>query len=271
MDAPKLKPPGTSIAPSKPELAGTSIIAPKAKKVIKAPLYGHAWSVHPLPCRGKVIFRVFRRANSKRIPKTFMSLAEAKADAKSILKELYGIGESKIHLTDDEKRDWQAAVKLMKKAGIRTSLESVIRLHCDLVNIAGSASLLMDVVRKWADSRGNAVTPITHTALRSAYIDALQKKGRSERYREAQSSHTGQFVKHAGGEVMSDRVSCKLIQDFLDSKKVDARTKQNLLNAVKAMMTFGQSLEYVPKEWDEADHVIIPEVKHKPPLTYTPE
>ena len=67
---------------------------------------------HQLP--GKGVFRVFHRVNGERIPKTFMSLSKAKADAKSLLKELYGKADSRIHLTDDEKRDWQAAMKLLR-------------------------------------------------------------------------------------------------------------------------------------------------------------
>ena len=257
-----------------PKLSGDDTIAPPKpeKKVIRVKLYSHEWPVYPLPCRGRTIFRVFNQVDGKRSPRTFMSLDQARAFAKSLLKERYGNAESKIHLSDDEKRDWQAAVNLKRNAGVKTSLESVVRLHCDLVNIAGSASLLTDVVRKWADSRGNTVTPITLSDLRIAYNDALQKKGRSKRYRDAQSSHTGQFVKHAGGEVMSDRVTCKLIQNFLDDKKgVEPRTTRNLLEAIMAMMSFGQSQKHVPKEWDEADQVIIPDVAPKPVVTYTPE
>ena len=82
----------------------------KAAKVVKVPLHGHWWPVYPMRSRRKDIFRVFHRVNGVRIPKTFMTLAAAK----SLLKEHYGKGDSKIHLTEDEKRDWQAAVRIAK-------------------------------------------------------------------------------------------------------------------------------------------------------------
>src|SRR5881396_2180269 len=130
--------------------------APKPeKKAVKVLLHGHSWTVYPMSCRGTEIFRVFHRVNGERVPKTFMSLAVAKADAKSILRELYGKADSKIHLTDAEKRDWKAATNLKKQAGIQSSLETVMRHYVDLVMVVGGqASLLTDVARKYAESRG---------------------------------------------------------------------------------------------------------------------
>jgi hypothetical protein len=258
MDAPKPKSLGTSMAPSKPE-----------KKVVKVSLYGHVWPVYPLKSRGKDIFRVFHRVNAERVPKTFMSLAEAKEDAKNILKELYGRGESKIHLTEDQKRDWHAATSMLKDAGIRSSLETVSRHYSDLAKVVGHASLLTDVARKYAESRGKTGAPIKLADLRAAYVAALTKQDCSRRYIDAQNSHTGQFTRDAG-EAMSDRVTRELIQDFIDSKKdVDARTKRNLLDAIRAMMVFGKSNRNVPEEWDEADRVVMPAVKPKKVKTYT--
>ena len=52
---------------------------------------------------------------------------------------------------------------------------------------------------------------------------------------------------------MSDGITREVLQGFIDSKKkVDPRTKKNLLDAVKAMMTFGKSIRNVPVEWEEA-------------------
>ncbi len=241
------------------------------KKAVQVTLHGHSWTVYPIKSRKLTIFRVFHRVNGKRAPKTFMSLAEAKADAKNLLKEHYGKADSKIHLTDDEKRDWHAAMKLKQDAGLRCSLETAIRHYADLVKIVGQASLLTDVAHKYAQSRGNTGLPVKLKALRDAYLEALKKRDCSIRHRDAQRSHTGQFLKHAG-EVMSDKVTRELIQEFIDNKKgVDARTKLNLLNAVRAMMRFGQSTRCVRKEWDEAEHVVAPAVKLKKVKTYTAE
>jgi integrase len=243
----------------------------KAAKVVKVPLYGHSWPVYPMKSRGKDIFRVFHRVNGERIPKTFMSLVEAKADAKSILKELYGRSGSKIHLTDDEKRDWQAAMIGLKQAGIRSSLETVVRHYSDLAKIVGHASLLTDVARKYADGLGKTVTPVKLSVLRDAYLAALKKQNLSKRYIDAQRSHTGQFLNKAG-DVMSDRVTREELQGFLDSKRgVDARTKLNLLEANRAMLRFGRSKRYVPRDWDEADHVVTPAEQPKQVKTYTAE
>jgi hypothetical protein len=150
MEAPKSKPPDAVLARSTPDMPGTGVDAPKPKKVIKVPLYGHVWSVHPLACRGKVIFRVFHRVDGKRVSKTFMTRQEATAEAKSLLKARYGKGESQIHLTEDEKRDWQAARAIQQQAGIRSSFESISRHYTDLCAAAGGAGLLTDIVRKHA-------------------------------------------------------------------------------------------------------------------------
>ncbi|HEY3855715.1 MAG TPA: hypothetical protein VGO67_15105 [Verrucomicrobiae bacterium] len=260
MDAPNAKMSGTANEVAKPE-----------KKVIKVQFHGHVWPIYPMKSRGKDIYRVFHRVNGERKPKTFMSLSEAKKDAKNILKELYGRGESKIHLTEAQKRDWHAATGVLKDAGIRSSLETVTRHYSDLIKVIGHASLLTDVTRKYAESRGKSGAPIKLADLRVDYLAALKKQERSRRYIDAQKSHTGQFTRDAG-EVMSDRVTRELIQNFIDAKRdVDARTKKNLLDAVRAMMAFGKSNRNVPQEWDESDRVVMPAVKPKKVKTYSAE
>jgi hypothetical protein len=62
-----------------------------------------------MKCRNTTLYRVFYRLNGERRPKSFSSLADAKADAKKIIKEIYTQGERKFHLATDEKLDWQAA------------------------------------------------------------------------------------------------------------------------------------------------------------------
>ena len=147
----------------------------------------------------------------------------------------------------------------------------MVRHYCDLAKIVGHASLLTDVARTFAESRGKTGTPIKLSTLRDAYLVALKQQNLSKRYIDAQRSNTGQFLKHAE-EVMSDRVTREELQAFLVSKKgVDARTKLNLLEANRAMMRFGQSQRYVPREWDEADHVVTPVERPKAVRIYTAE
>jgi hypothetical protein len=89
------------------------------KKAIEVTLHGHAWKVYPMKCRNKTLYRVVHRVNGERRPKNFSLPAEAKAHAKNIIKEIYTQGDSKIHLAADEKLDWQAAMNVLKRAGIR--------------------------------------------------------------------------------------------------------------------------------------------------------
>ena len=70
-----------------------------------------------MKCRNTTLYRVVHRVNRERRPKNFSSLADAKADAKNIIKEIYTQGDSKIHLAADEKLDWQAAMNVLKRAG----------------------------------------------------------------------------------------------------------------------------------------------------------
>jgi hypothetical protein len=46
--------------------------------------------------------------------KSLSSLADAKADAKNIIKEIYAQGDSKIHLAADEKLNWLAAMEVLR-------------------------------------------------------------------------------------------------------------------------------------------------------------
>jgi integrase len=242
------------------------------KRVIEVDLHGHTWPIYPLKCRNKTIYRVYHRVNGERIPKTFASEAKAKADAKSILREIYAKGDEKIHLTSDEKLDWKSAMSVLKEAGIRLSLETVCRHHADLAKVVGDASLLTDVARKYAESRGREVTPVKLSVLRDNYIAALDKRELASRYIDAQRSHTGQFIACVKPDTLSDKITRELLQDFIDSKrKVDPRTKKNLLDAANAMMTFGKSNRCVPLEWEEAKHVVMPSVKAKIVTTYTAE
>jgi hypothetical protein len=241
----------------------------RPKKKIAVRYHGHEWPVYPLQCRGSTLFRVIHRVNGERRPKTFSTFAKAKADALNILKEIYAKGDNKIHLTDDEKRDWHAAIAALRQAGIRSSLETVCRSY--VAKIVGGASLLIDVARQYAERRAQAVVPVRLSVLREAYLAALKKRNCSVRHIDAQRSHTGQFIVYAGADTKSDKITRELLQDFVDGKKkVDPRTKKNLLDAAKAMMVFGQSNRQVPVEWEEADHVVLPAVKLKKITTYTP-
>lgn len=257
--------------------AKTPTSAPKSEsrrptKTIEVVYHGHVWKVHPMKCRNATVYRVYHRVNGERIPRNFSSLQKAKADAKAILKDLYAAGETQIHLTEDEKRDWHAAMSILKTSSVRMTLETMARHYCDLVKIVGHASLLTDVARKYAEGRGKTGKPIKLAALQKNYLDALAKRERSTRYQDAQASHTGQFVKHVGDGRFSDQITRELIQEFIDSKgRCDPRTKLNLLNAVDAMMRFGKSTRCVPVEWEEAKNVILPAVKAKKIRTYTAE
>jgi hypothetical protein len=51
-------------------------------------------------------------------------------------------------LAADEKLDWQAAMNVLRRAGIRSSLEMICRQYADLCAAAGGAGLLTDIVRK---------------------------------------------------------------------------------------------------------------------------
>jgi len=241
-------------------------------KKIMVSYHGHEWPVYPLKCRDYTIYRVIHRVNGERHPKTFGTLAKAKADALAILKEIYAKGDSKIHLTDDDKLDWKSATSVLRQARIRASLETVCRHYADLVSIVGSANLLTDMARKHAGSRGKTILPLRISSLRNAYVTALEKKQLSDRHIDAQRSHTGQFLAYVGEDAVSDGITREVLQGFIDSKKkVDPRTKKNLLDAVKTMMTFGKSSRNVPVEWEEANHVVMPAVKPKKVSTYTAE
>ena len=56
------------------------------KKVL-VELYVHEWPVYPLTCRKTTVYRVFHHVDGKRVPKNFTTLAKARADAKTLLKE----------------------------------------------------------------------------------------------------------------------------------------------------------------------------------------
>ena len=71
-----------------------------------------------MKCRTKTLYRVFHRVNGERRPKNFSSLADPKADAKNIIKEIYIQGDSKIHLAADEKLDWLRPGSRIVVAGI---------------------------------------------------------------------------------------------------------------------------------------------------------
>ena len=100
------------------------------------------------------IYRVVHRANGERRPKNVGLLADAKADAKNMIKGIYTQRDSKIHLAADEKLDWQAAMNVLKQASIRSSLEMICRQNADSVAPppAGGAGLLTDIVRKHVSS-----------------------------------------------------------------------------------------------------------------------
>jgi len=271
MEASNPTPLATSMAPSDQEVVRTSAKTTKPeKRVVKVPLYGHVWPVYPMKSRGKDIFRVFHRVNGERKRKTFMSLAEAKADAKSILKELYGKGDSQVHLTEDEKRDWQAAMAVLKQAGIRLGLETICRLYSELCALAGGAGLLTDIVRKHVASSPTQAVPVAISRLKDEYIATMEGEGRSRRYVQALKSFCGIFVREVGPDTLTNKITREVIQRFLNERKVGPRGKLNFAEAIRTMCTFGKSQRYLPEDWAEIDRITLPMVKKSTVPTYSP-
>jgi integrase len=241
------------------------------KEAIEVALHGHAWKVYPMKCRNKTLYRVVHRVNGERRPKNFSSLADAKADAKNIIKEIYTQGDSKIHLAADEKLDWQAAMNVLKRAGIRSSLETICRQYADLCAAAGGAGLLTDIVRKNVSSGPARHTPIQLGRLKDIFISTMESEGRSTRYVQVLKSYCGTFVREIGPDTMTDQITREMIQEFLNDRKVGPRGKLNFARAIRVMSFFGKRLRCLPEDWSEIDHLTLPLVKDGNVLTYSPD
>jgi len=131
-----------------------------ARKVILVSLHGHEWPVYPCNVRGKISYKVPHRVAGVRKFKSFADLAKAKKDAKSVLYETFGGVRTQVHMTEDERFDWKAAVDLLRAAGIRSTLESVARHYADLAGIVGGEALLTDVARQYAKRQGKTCKPV---------------------------------------------------------------------------------------------------------------
>ena len=99
--------------------------------------------------------------NGVRRFKSFADLAKAKKDAKAVLRENLGTVRTQVHMTEDERLDWKAAVDLLRAAGIRSTLESVARHYADLAGIVkGYQSLIKkqtDQFQKLMEGLGNSL------------------------------------------------------------------------------------------------------------------
>jgi hypothetical protein len=181
----------------------------------------------PDEVRNKTLYRVVHRVNGERRPKNFSLPAEAKAHAKNIIKEIYTQGDSKIHLAADEKLDWQAAMNVLKRAGIRSSLETICRQYADLCAAAGGAGLLTDIVRRYVSSGPAKHMPIQLGRLKDIFISTMESEGRSTRYVQVLKSYCGTFVREIGPDTMTDQITREMIQEFLNDRKVGPRGKLN--------------------------------------------
>ena len=218
------------------------------KKAIEVTLHGHTWKVYPMKCRNKTLYRVVHRVNGERRPKNFSSLADAKADAKNLIKEMYTQGDSKIHLAADEKLDWQAAMNVLERAGIRSSLETICRQYADLCAAAGGAGLLTDIVRKNVSSGPARHTPIQLGQLKDLFISTMESEGRSTRYVQVLKSYCGTFVREIGPDTMTDQITREMIQEFLNDRTVGPRGKLNFARAIRVMSVFGKRQRCLPED-----------------------
>jgi len=192
-------------------------------------------------------------------------------DAKNIIKEIYAQGDSKIHLAADEKLDWQAAMNVLKQAGIRSSLETICRQYADLCAAAGGAGLLTDIVRKNVSSGPVKHMPIQLGRLKDLFISTMESEGRSTRYVQVLKSYCGTFVREIGPDTMTDQITREMIQEFLNDRKVGPRGKLNFARAIRVMSVFGKRQRCLPEDWAEIDHLTLPLVKEASVLTYSPD
>jgi hypothetical protein len=201
----------------------------------------------------------------------FSSLADAKAEAKNLIKEIYTQGDSKIHLAADEKLDWQGAMNILKRAGIRSSLATICRQYADLCAAAGGAGLLTDIMRKNVSSGPAKHMPIQLGKLKDIFISTMESEGRSTRYVQVLKSYCGTFVREIGPDTMTDQITREMIQEFLNDRKVGPCGKLNFARAIRVVSVFGKRQRCVPENWSEIEHLTLPLVKDGTMLTYSPD
>jgi len=162
-------------------------------------------------------------------------------------------------------------MNVLKRAGIRSSLETICRQYADLCAASGGAGLLTDIVRKNVSGGPAKHTAIQLGRLKDLFISTMESEGRSARDVQVLKSYCGTFVREIGPDTMTDQITRETIQKFLNDRKVGPRGKLNFARAIRVMSVFGKRQRCLPEDWAEIDHLTLPLVKDGTVLTYSPD
>jgi integrase len=145
----------------------------------------------------------------------------------------------------------------------------VARHYVEAVKILGN-DLVIEAAREYAKRHPAKLPPIKVAELVTEFLEEKKKQGRSERHLETLKSHCKRF-----GDAVCMNIGSVTAGDvdlFLDSLKIGARTRDNIVNSINTLFEYAKRKRFLPSDHDELSRVARLDNDHDGPIEiYTPE
>jgi hypothetical protein len=167
-------------------------------------------------------------ADGRRRFRTFGEKAKAEEYAKSLIRARFGRVE-KIVMLDQEKEDWQSAVTILKKAGIKSPLPRVAQHYVGAAEVLGSEDLIVEAARFHAKKHERSCARTEIGTLVDAFTKTQNDLGRSKRYVQSLKHYLGTFAEGIGRKTTTDHLTRELLERF--NHRVNQESQHSVISA----------------------------------------
>jgi integrase len=185
---------------------------------------------------------------TRRRRQRFSDYAEARRAADEIGTKLQAGDLLALRLTGRGRADYVSALALLKTSGV--GLVEAVERFAKAQAILGDVSPV-DAAEFYAKRHPKNLTPKTVGQVVDELTQAKTEAGRSRVYISDLRYRCGRFSDAFRCDLVD--VTGDLIEDFLQSLKLSARSRNNFIRAIRTLVEFAIRKRYLPKDWEELD------------------
>jgi integrase len=194
--------------------------------------------------RGYPMFTVAHHLEGKRKLEQFADLGKARKRAQEVAHKIQTGEQHALSLTNQDKAEYVTALDTLKLTG--KSLPLVAAEYAEAWNLLKNKGTLADAARYFVRHQARSIPQKTVPEIVTEMLEAKKTDGLSELYLKDLRWRLKPFAEAFGGWV-SNILSGEL-DDWLRSRKVGPKTRNNFRNAVVTLFNFAKQRGYLPKD-----------------------
>ncbi|MCF7765455.1 MAG: site-specific integrase [Verrucomicrobia bacterium] len=186
----------------------------------------------------------------KRCRKRFNTYQDARREADVIAARLASGEAQALHLTGHDRREYVQAMAILRTSGV--GLVDAVERFTKAQALLGDVSLV-DAAEFYLKRNPKNLVRKTVSEAVAELLQAKTEAGRSRVYVADLRYRCGRFA-DAFQCALTD-VTGDLIESFLGSLKLSARSRNNFVRAIRTLVEFAIKKRYLPKDWEEMESV----------------